>query len=78
MDLLEGTGFHDPAGFLAQESFFPRGIFLRAASARHASDRLPKGTHRSSATGGFARVNAAPFPERCASYRASGSIAVPV
>ena len=56
----------------AHVSFFSRDIFLRAASARHASERLAKGTHRSRATGGFARVNAAPFPARCASYRASG------
>ena len=78
IDPREGMWIQDPAGAPAQESFFSRGIFLSAASARHASERLVKETHRSSATGGFARVNAAPFPARCASYRAPGSIAVPV
>jgi len=63
---------------MAQANFPSRGIFLSAASARHASDRLSKATDRSSATGGFARVNAAPFPSRWARNLASGSSAVPV
>jgi len=52
--------------FADSRTLFQISNFFNTASARHASDRFANGTLRNSASGGFARVNAAPFPSRCA------------